>query len=281
MHRWARVATCLVFASAALLTPSSAAASSSGLNDWTCTPTAAHPEPLVLLHGLGANKDINFASMGKFLVSKGYCAYSVTFGVTSYGPSVGGLGSMPASAAEISAFVEQVRTATGAKQVNIVAHSAGTTVATHYMKFLGGDRIVKRFVGFGTNIKGTELDSLVTLMDLLGLGPVIESGGCPACTEFSPRSQFMADLNDGGATKPGPVYASIVTKFDEVVTPYSNGLFDPAANVKNIVLQNICRLDLSGHIGLATDPNVFKLIANELDPANAQAVRCLPMPWTG
>ncbi|MER7607870.1 alpha/beta fold hydrolase [Nocardioides sp. NPDC127503] len=263
------------------IAPAQAAAPGSGLNDWTCVPSAAHPEPLVLLHGLGANGDLNFEVMGRYLESRGYCAYSLTYGVTTLGPSVGGLGSMPDSAAEVRAFVDRVLAATGADQVSIVAHSAGSTVATYYMKFLGGDRKVERFVGFGTNIKGTELDGLVTLMNLLGIEPVLDAIGCPACVEFSPRSDFMAELNEGGATVPGPTYTSIVTKYDEVVTPYTNGLFDAAPNAKNIVLQKRCPLDFSGHLALAVDPNVLKLVANELDPENARSFLCTPMPWAG
>ncbi|GAA2484913.1 hypothetical protein GCM10010198_39650 [Nocardia seriolae] len=42
-------ATALVAAGAGIAT----AALSSGYHDFTCHPSAAHPEPLVLLHGLG------------------------------------------------------------------------------------------------------------------------------------------------------------------------------------------------------------------------------------
>jgi hypothetical protein len=91
----------------------------------------------------------------------------------------------------------------------------------------------------------------------------------------------MAKLNEGGATVPGPTYTSIVTRYDEVVTPYTNGLFDAAPNATNIVLQKRCPFDFSGHLGLAADPNVFRLITNALDPANARSFLCTPMPWVG
>lgn len=271
-------AALLIGATLGLVAAPASAAPTSGVNDWSCTPSAAHPRPVVLWHGLGSNGPANMTAMGQFLAGKGYCTYYATYGTTHYGPYAGGLASMRTSAGELRAFVDRVRDSTGASQVDIVGHSEGTTVPAYYMKFLGGDEAVKRFVGFGSNFEGTSLGGLQTLSTLLGFGAVLSAGGCEACNEFAPESSFMSDLNDGGVTVPGPQYTSIVTKYDAVVTPYTSGVLDPAANVTNVTLQDVCSNDFSGHVALAIDPNVQSIVANALDPANATPVRCVPMP---
>lgn len=258
-----------------------ASAASSGVNDWACRPSAAHPKPVVLLHGLGSNKDANMGLLANTLMNEGYCAFSLTYGTTYYGPSTGGLASMRTSAAQIKDFVDRVRTATGAAEVDIVGHSEGTTVPAYYLKLLGGASAVDRFVGFGSNFQGTSLNGLQTLADLTGFRYILDAGGCVACNEFAPGSAFMTDLNSGGVTVPGVSYTSIVSRYDTVVTPYTSGVLAPAANVRNIVLQDVCSTDFSGHVGMAVDPNVSAIVLNELDPAHAAPVACVPMPWFG
>lgn len=257
------------------------AATSSGLNDWTCRPSSAHPRPVVLWHGLGSNKDANMGLLGQTLARQGYCAFSKTYGTTYYGSSTGGLASMRTSAAELRDFVNQVRSTTGASEVDIAGHSEGTTVPAYYLKFLGGAAAVHTFVGFGSNFQGSSLNGLQTLADLTGFRYVLDAGGCVACNEYAPDSSFIRDLNAGGVTVAGVDYTSIVSKYDTVVTPYTSGVLAPASNVTNIVLQDVCAEDFSGHVGLAIDPNVFALVSNALDPANAKPVSCVPMPWFG
>ena len=62
----------------------------SGFNDWSCQPSAAHPDPVVLLHGLGGNGPGNFLTLGPYLASAGYCVYAPTYGEAVKGIPVGG-----------------------------------------------------------------------------------------------------------------------------------------------------------------------------------------------
>lgn len=278
-----RAAGAALLASLALVVGASSAtaAPSSGINDWSCRPSAAHPYPVVLWHGLGSNADVDMGTTAQALSSAGYCVFSKTYGTTYYGSSTGGLASMRTSAAELGAFVDKVRSTVGVAEVDIVGHSEGTTVPAYYLKLLGGAAKVHRFVGFGSNFKGTSLNGLQTLADLTGFRYILDAGGCPACNEFAPGSPFMRDLNQGGVTVPGVDYVSLVTQYDTVVTPYTSGILDPAPNVTNIVLQDVCPYDFSGHVGLAIDPNVSALVKNALDPEHAQPVSCVPMPFFG
>ena len=78
------------------------AAPTSGVNDYSCTPSAQHLEPVVLVHGLGANGPLNFATLAPTLAGHGYCVFYLTYGTGILGPTVGGLRPMEDSAS--SAF---------------------------------------------------------------------------------------------------------------------------------------------------------------------------------
>ncbi|MFJ3902865.1 lipase family alpha/beta hydrolase [Streptomyces sp. NPDC090025] len=251
----------------------SAGSSSSGWNDWSCRPSAAHPEPVVLVHGLGANGVDNFLTLAPTLTAAGYCVYSQTYGKTVLGGLAGGLAPMADSAAELGRFVDRVRAATGAAKVDIVGHSEGTTVPAYYLKYLGGAAVVDDFVGFGSNFRGTTLNGLASLAAALKLDGLLTGVGCAACSDYLPGSAFLAKLNDGPVAVPGPTYTSIVSRFDTVVTPYTSGLLT-GPNVTNIVLQDACGLDSAGHLGLAVDPHVAQLVLTRLDPEHAAPLRC-------
>ncbi len=135
-------------------------------------------------------------------------------------------------------------------------------------------------MGFGANYQGTTLDGLSTLIGLLtssapGLADLFSRDACAACLEFMPGSAFNQKLGAGGVAVPGPSYTNIVSRDDHVVTPYTSGVID-APNVTNIVLQDACPLDISGHLSLAIDPNVTQLVLRALDPDHAKPLQCQP-----
>jgi triacylglycerol lipase len=253
------------------------AAPGSGWNDWTCKPTAQHPQPVVLVHGLGANDTVNWFFHAPKIAAQGYCVYSLTYGTGVLGPGVGGLASMRDSAAELGRFVDRVRSTTGAAKVDVVGHSEGSTMPAYYLKFLGGAAKVAHFVGFGANYRGTTLGGLDALAKGLlatvpGLRGILTTA-CGSCTEYLAPSAFLDDLARGGVHVPGPSYTSIVSRYDEVVTPYTSGILnEPGAT--DIVLQDFCRSDVSGHLSQAVDPNVTGLILHALDASYTP--RCTP-----
>lgn len=283
VRRWARQRAVALAAAVALVSALGAApaqaAPSSGWNDFTCRPSAAHPQPVVLLHGLGGQRIDNWLFHAPALAARGYCVFSLTYGTGAFGELVGGLGSMRTSAREVAAFVDRVRAATGAAEVDLVGHSEGTTVAAYYLKFEGGADKVADFVGFGSNFQGTSLLGLTRLIKvaipfLPNTARFVESQ-CGACLEFLPPNAFIDDLQRGGVTVPGVRYTSIMSRYDAVVTPYTSGRIDEPG-VTNIVLQQVCGLDFSGHVGMAADPNVTLLIRRALDPQSPPAMRCVP-----
>ncbi|KAF9097574.1 hypothetical protein BGX29_008488 [Mortierella sp. GBA35] len=143
--------------------------SSAGYNDWSCIPTAAHPRPIVLVHGLIANKDDNWFYMAPRLKSVGYCVYSFTYGSLPGIPLIAGLDKMETSAAQLSAFVDKVLDSTKVAKVDLVGHSQGSLMPRYYLKFLGGAAKVSKFAGFGTIAHGTTLNGIYPFLASLGL----------------------------------------------------------------------------------------------------------------
>ncbi|HTU29747.1 MAG TPA: lipase, partial [Solirubrobacteraceae bacterium] len=78
---------------------------------------------------------------------------------------------------------------------------------------------------------------------------------------------------------PGVSYTTIVSRNDEVVTPYTNQFLTagPGATVHNILLQNVCALDQGEHLSVVYDHIALRLMLNALDPATAQTPVCSPV----
>lgn len=90
--RWLRPVAALALTAAAVLTPAATASAapaavSSGWNDYNCKPSAAHPRPVVLVHGTFANSVDNWLVLAPYLVNRGYCVFSSTTGNCPVCPS--------------------------------------------------------------------------------------------------------------------------------------------------------------------------------------------------
>ncbi len=242
-----------------------------------CTPSAAHPEPVILVHGTFANQDDNWQAASPLLANHGYCVFSFNYGGTSPTAFIQGTGDIAASAGQLAAFVTRVLAATGAAKADLVGHSQGGMMPRYYLKFLGGARYVNRLVALAPSNHGTTLDGLTALVTALGAAGLVNSGLnalCTACVEQEAGSSFLAGLNAGGETVAGVSYTVIESRYDEVVTPYTSA-FLSGSGVTNITLQNQCPLDLSDHLEIAADPVALADMLNALDPAHPVHVPCL------
>ncbi|MDX2648304.1 alpha/beta fold hydrolase [Streptomyces sp. PA03-1a] len=251
------------------------ATASSGWNNWSCKPSAAHPRPVVLVHGTLGNSIDNWLGLAPYLVKRGYCVYSLDYGQLPGVPLFYGLGSITASSQQLADYVDRVLTATGAGKVDIVGHSQGGMMPRYYMKFLGGAPKVNALVGIAPSNHGTDLGGLLRLLPYFpGAAEAIEHLSPQGLTDQMAGSAFLTKLNAGGDTLPGVHYTVIATKYDEVVTPYTSQ-FLSGPDVRNVVLQDLCPLDLSEHVFVGlTDRIVFHEAANALDPAHATATDC-------
>ncbi|MCB5179979.1 esterase/lipase family protein [Streptomyces antimicrobicus] len=251
-----------------------ASAPRSGWNDWTCKPSAAHPRPVVLVHGTFGNSVDNWLGFAPYLVHRGYCVYSLDYGQLPGVPFFNGLGPIARSAQQLDAFVDKVLAATGAAEVDLVGHSQGGMMPRHYLKFLGGAAKVNALVGLAPDNHGTTLLGLTQLLPYFPGAQDLISTATPGLADQIAGSAFLTELNAGGDTVPGVTYTVIATKYDEVVTPYRSQ-FLTGPNVRNVVLQDLCALDLSEHVAIGlTDRIAWHEALNALDPAHAEPTTC-------
>jgi triacylglycerol lipase len=254
-----------------------------GANNWSCKPSAAHPDPVVLVHGLGATMAENWGYISPLLAARGYCVFALTYGLDPrFFPIFGGTIPIQQSAAELGAFVDKVLAATHRTQVDLVGHSEGTFMPQYWLKLLGGAVHVNKYVAMAPLYQGTTLYGLAQLAAAgAGFGlsqPFLNlvSAFCGSCTQFLAGSPMVKQLTAGGAAAPGVAYTTIMSRYDELVVPYTSGMLPPPAT--NIVIQNVCANDLDEHALMAVDPVVAQLIFNALDPAHARPVSCAGLP---
>ncbi|MFY1676253.1 esterase/lipase family protein [Streptomyces sp. WMMC905] len=283
-RRAIRALTAVLLTAAVTLIPTAAAqaataAPSSGWNNYGCKPSAAHPRPVVLVHGTFGNSVDNWLGLAPYLKNRGYCVFSLDYGQLPGVPFFHGLGPVDESAEQLSDFVDKVLAATGAEEADIVGHSQGGMMPRYYLKFLGGAEKVNALVGIAPSNHGT---TLVGLARLLPYFPGIENlltEHTPALADQIAGSDFLTKLNEGGDTVPGVRYTVLATKYDQVVTPYrSQYLSGP--DVRNILLQDLCPLDLSEHASIGLfDRIAFHAVEGALDPANAKRTTCASVFW--
>lgn len=239
-----------------------------GANNWFCRPSAAHPRPVVLVHGTLEAPALNWAAIAPTLRNAGYCVYALTYGenALSLNGRFPGLGDIRASARELAAFVDLVRLTTGASKVDIVGYSQGGMMPHYYIERLGGASKVHKLIGLAPSNHGTTLSGLTEIgeaLNLLGLFNAFAGVLAPSLVQQEIGSSFQQDLFGDGDTVPGPEYTVITTRHDIVVTPYTQAFLD-GPNVENILIQDQCPDDPVGHIGISFDGPAIQHVLNEL-----------------
>lgn len=250
-----------------------------GANDWSCRPSATHPRPVILLHGILGNAATNNQAISPFLYNEGYCVYALTYGADPSG-LFGGVGRLSGSAQQLDAFVDRVLASTGADKVDLVGHSKGGLLGRYYTILGGGSAKVNAVVGvapanyvIGQQALEAPWDQLLqTVVDVLG--PAI-----PALYDFGP--QEIAARAANGGTVPGVRYVNIASEVDLVVTPITSSFLPAAPNVTNVTLQEGCAIDHADHTAMMGDHRVFDLVSNALDPAHQRTPVCTAvLPFT-
>ncbi|MGK5518034.1 lipase family alpha/beta hydrolase [Micromonospora sp. URMC 107] len=251
------VAALLVPATAATAAPDRPAAATSAA---ATTTTTAAGNPVIVVGGL-IGVSIAYEPIAARLRADGHRVYVYQL------PGLG-FGDIRDSARAFSGFVDQVRSATGAARVDVVAHSEGGLVSRWYVKFLGGADAVARYVSLGSPQQGTYV---ANILRVVGLG---SCAGVVACQQMSIGSGFLADLNAGDDT-PGAVRWTTVRSWqDELVRPVDNATLADGAT--NVLIQAACPLRAVGHLGLVLDGTAYSIVRQAL---RGEAVRphCLAL----
>jgi triacylglycerol lipase len=228
------------------------------------------------VHGTAGDKTSNWLTFAPMLANEGYCVYALTYGLNQ----IGGMKRIEDSAVELKAFVAKVLKATAATKVDIVGHSQGALMPDYYLKFLGGAKYVQTYVAISSPWHGTLTDGgLSKVLAVVGVDLVDVFPICKACPEMAAGSSFIAKLRAGGVMVRGIRYTNIVTRYDDVVIPYTSGI-EPG--MTNRVIQDYCRTDLSDHLSIVSSMTAVDLTLNALDPAHPRTVRCsLALPALG
>jgi triacylglycerol lipase len=237
-----------------------------GANDWSCRPSQARPTPVVLVHGTFADSRTPLDRLSARVKAAGYCVYSVDYGLR-------GTQRIEDSARTLATFVDRVLASTGAAKVSLVGHSQGGMMPRYYLKNLGGLGEVDDLVGLAPSNYGTYRAELLAPAGALG---------CPACAQQGTGSSFLRDLNTPDDS-PGDVsYTNVVTRYDAVVVPHTNGYLTPASNVTNVRLQDVCAGNLADHVFIPANRTAIAITLDALShpgPARASGYSptvCLP-----
>lgn len=247
-----------------------------GSNDFDCKPTAAHPRPVVLAHGTDSSAYSDFSVLGAQLVNAGFCVFAPNYGGKPGGDSYG-TEDVFESSAQIAGFVDQVLAATGATQVDVVGFSQGASVSRYFINKLGGAAKVGQWIGIASPSYGGVMYGLVPVANVVPiLFDIAELASSEAAIQQAQGSPFITALNAGGDTVAGVRYTTIGSRVDEMIQPFANiALHGDGAT--NIVLQDLCPGNLTGHFHMVYDAYVQQLVLNTLDPAHAVQPTCAPV----
>jgi triacylglycerol lipase len=165
-------------------------------------------DPILFIHGYGGNGG-NFCAMIERFRADGWTdnelyAYNYSF-----------VASLATDAEEIRGQVDQILATTGAKKVDIIAHSAGSVSSRYYLKNLAGDSKVDAWVSLGGPNHGTDT--------------ALNCSFTP-CLEIRIGSAFLAALNARDETPGFPRYATWWSPCDDTINPDESVLLSGATN---------------------------------------------------
>ncbi|MGW1073540.1 esterase/lipase family protein [Streptomyces sp. NPDC002537] len=243
-----------------------------GVNDPNCRLSRARPRPVVLVNGTLENVYVNWSRLAPQLHGDGYCVFGFNYGGVEGSPFQQ-LGPMRESGRQLAAFVNRVLAATGASRVDLVGHSQGGLLPLYYINRLHGRDKVAHMVGIEPASRGVHLYGLLPLVARTPLLPQVRDLVCAACGDLTADSPFLRETAEGGYTRPGVEYTTIISRTDGVVT-VPEAQLPPAVNVTNIVTQDVCPLDLTDHGDAVYDDITLRLVRNALAPGAAVPPAC-------
>ncbi|MFB8085677.1 alpha/beta fold hydrolase [Streptomyces sp. NPDC055992] len=187
--------------------------------------------PVVFVHGYTGSASNWVTAMSVFRLNGWSGSDLFAYEYDSYGNNI-------TNAQGLAAFVNDVKSRTGASKVAIVNHSMGGLVSQYYLKVLGGNSSVSHLASIAGANHGTTY-----------------AGACliyTTCQQMYPGSSFISQITSGDETPGDTKYATWYSACDGVILPYTSTRLSGATN-NNVVCQN--------HIGYLADTVVLGQVA--------------------
>jgi triacylglycerol esterase/lipase EstA (alpha/beta hydrolase family) len=250
------------------------AAAPAGANRLFCSTSSKYPRPIVLVHGTVENQRSNWNALAPTLKNDGACVYTLNYGAGAF--TLGqfyGLDTVASGAGELKNYIALIKAWTGRSKVDIVGHSQGGVVARYYVQELGGASSVENVVSISAPHKGTTMSGIAKIADVVpGLADVFVFSWCKSCADQIEGSALVKKLNSKAPTA-SVKWTNIATKYDEIVTPYTNA-FLSGSNVTNITLQDGCSLDYSEHLAISYSQRAIWNVRKALNPGTSGTAPC-------
>ncbi len=189
---------------------------------------AAEPDytrtPVLMVHGyfpVPAAGWVTWSNFRNRLIDDGWpeeYVYAPQFADTT--------GCDPDHAREISAWVDELRSATGFDKINIVAHSEGGLNTMYYLRFFCGVNKVESFVGLAIAVHGTR----IACVDLVSCGA--EEMCIGKGEEGWTENPTLVAVNDCDETPGDVLYTSIWSEYDEIIIPQEGSMLAGARNIE-------------------------------------------------
>lgn len=248
-----------------------------GANDDSIEVTPdEHPVPIILLNGTGLTQGLNWSVGAPVLANAGYKVYTFNYGNVTDNPNspMQATGDIAKSAEELDDEIDRVLAETGAEKVILIGHSQGGGILPAYYinNVEGGADKVSQVIGIAPSNHGTDMNGLVGLLRVPVVGPLVVAVVnlvMPAGMQQIVGSDFQDVVYGTQDTNPNVRYTNIITRNDEVVTPFTQQPLE-GDNVTNIILQERFPGYAGGHAGVVLDPRVWSIVLEEL-AANPEA----------
>lgn len=236
---------------------------------WWARPTEHRPYPVVLIHGTISSKTV-WQNLVTLLRDDGFVVFCPDYGHH-------GTKEIRQSAKDVAAYIDQVLAATGARQVDIVAHSQGGLLARYLVNQMAFDAKVHHLVTLSAPHHGTtvsaQLTSLITANELaakVAEATLTRMMG-PAGMQQVVGSPLLGDMSYSPETRIGVDYTCLATKVDTTVVPPESGFLEPDsfddAGVR-VTVANEYVQDLGAgrvlHNEMPSDPDVQRIVHEKL-----------------
>lgn len=221
---------------------------------------------MVLVHGTNGRSSCDWFTLAPLLANRGHDVFVVDWRRRVAGP--GDPSATHVHALELSEFIDRVRASTGADDVDVVAHSWGAVVVEYLLRCLPEQPAagaVRRVVGLAPTYGGTTLLGLAAHESRF---PRKARGWLdrkiPTWSEQLPGSAVLWMLRASPPAR-GVAHTIVVTRFDQVVTPYTASLA-ALPDAARVVIQHHDARARVGHLGILHRRAALAHVAKALRP---------------